>query len=107
MEMRDEVFSSVVAQKIVTSGLQLSDLEDIEFRWENPQLEVDAVFRPGIDILFSPTAFDSLEMGVSVENPILLDDEKDKEKSSPPITAVSERPNQPLCCSEVVHLEQN
>ena len=35
MEMRDEVLSSVVAQDLDTSSYQVSDLEDIEFNWEN------------------------------------------------------------------------
>ena len=57
----------------------------------NSQLDVDAVFWPGIDTPFSPTAFDDLEMGVSPGNPILLDEEEDKE-NSPPTTPVSEGP---------------
>ena len=51
-EMRDEVLSSVGAQDLDTSSYQVSDLEDIEFDWENLQLEMDAVFRPGIDTPF-------------------------------------------------------
>ena len=35
MEMRSEVLSSVVAQHLDTSSYQVSDLEDIEFNWEN------------------------------------------------------------------------
>ena len=34
-EMRDEVLSSVGAQDLDTSSYQLTDLEDIEFNWEN------------------------------------------------------------------------
>ena len=49
MEMRDEVISSVGTQDLDTSSYQVSDLENIEFNWENSQLEMDAVFRPGID----------------------------------------------------------
>ena len=76
MEMRDEVLSRVGAQDLDTSSYQVSDLEDIEFNWENDQL--DSVFRPGIDTPFSPTTFDDLLMGDgSVENPILLDEEED------------------------------
>ena len=48
MEMRDEVLSSVGAQQLDTSSYQRSDLEDIEFNWEDSQLDMDAVFRPGI-----------------------------------------------------------
>ena len=54
MEMRDEVLSRVGAQDLDTSSYQASDLEDIEFNWENSQLDMDAVFTPGIDTPFSP-----------------------------------------------------
>ena len=73
MEMRDEVLSGVGAQDLDTSSYQVSDLEDIEFNWQNSQLEMNAVFRPGIDTHFSPTIFDDLSMEGSVENPIVLD----------------------------------
>ena len=93
MDMRDEILSSVGAQDLDTSSYQFSDLEDIEFNWENPQLDMDAVFRPGIDTLFSPTTFDDLLMGDgSVENPIVLDEEENKEKDPPPTTPESVRP---------------
>ena len=83
MEMRDEVLSSVGAQDLDTSSYQVPDLEDIEFNWENSQLDMDAVFRPGIDTRFSPTTFDYLSMGGSVENPVVLDEEEDKEHAPP------------------------
>ena len=96
MEMRAELLSSVGAQDLDTSSYQVSDLEDIEFNWENPQLDMDAVFRPGIDSPFSPTTFDDLLMGDgSVENPIVLDDEEDKENAPPPTTPESVRPTEP------------
>ena len=97
MEMRGEVLSSVGAQDLDTSSYQVSDLEDIEFKWENPQLDMDAVFRPGIDTPFSSTTFDGLSMEGSVENPIVLDEEEHKENSAPPTrtTTVSERPTEP------------
>ena len=83
MEKRDEVLSSVGAHDLDTSSYQVSDLEDIEFNREDSQLDMDAVFRPGIDTPFSPT-FDDLLMGDgSVENPILLDEEEDKENAAP------------------------
>ena len=62
MDMRDEVLSSVGAQDLDTSSYQVSDLEDIELNWESSQLDMDAVFRPGIDTPFSPTTFDDLLM---------------------------------------------
>ena len=94
MEMRDEVLSSVGAQDLDTSSYQVSNLEDIEFNWENSQLEIDAVFRPGIDTAFSPTTFDDLLMGDgSVENPSPLDEDEDKENA--PTTPESLRPTEP------------
>ena len=96
MEMRDEVLSSVGAQDLDTSSYQVSDLEDIEFNWENSELDMDSVFRPGIDTPFSPTAFFDLLMGDgSVENPIVLDEEEDKENAPPPTTPQSVRPTEP------------
>ena len=48
---------------------------------------MDAVFRPGIDTPFSPTTLDDLLMGDgSVENPIVLDEEQDKENAAPSTT---------------------
>ena len=93
MEMRDEVLCSVGAQDLDPSSYQVSDLEDIEFNWEDSQL--DSVFRPGIDTPFSPTVFDDLLMGDgSVGNPIVLDEEEDKE-NAPPTTPESVRPTEP------------
>ena len=95
-EMRDEILSSVGAQEgLDASVYQVSaDLDDVEFYWENGQLHVDAVFRPGIDTRFSPTAFDGLDVGGSAENPMLLNEEEVKENSPPTTTApVSERPS--------------
>ena len=95
MEMREEVLSSVGAQDLDTSSYQVSDLEDIEFNWEDSQLDMDVVFRPGIDTPFSPTKFDNSLMGDgSVENPILLDEEEDKENAAPK-TPKSVRPTEP------------
>ena len=47
---------------------------------------MDAVFRRGIDTPFSPITFDDLSMEGSVENPIALDEEEDKELARPPPT---------------------
>ena len=43
-EMREEVLSSVGAQDTDTRGCELSDLEDIEFRWEDPAVDMDNVY---------------------------------------------------------------
>ena len=93
--MRDEVLSSVGARDLDTSSYQVSVLEDIEFNWENSQLDLDAMFRPGIDTPFSPTTFDDLSMEGSVEDPIVLDKNEDK-KNAPPTTPVTVRPREPL-----------
>ena len=97
MEMRDEVLSSVGVQDLETSSYQVTDLEDIEFNWENDQLDLDAVFRPGIDTPFSPTTFEDLSMEGSVENPNVLDEEEDKENAPPPAPSTTEsvRPTEP------------
>ena len=95
-EMREEVLSSVGAQDLDTSSHQVSDLEEIEFNWEDSQLDMDAVFRPGIDTPVSPTTFDDLSIGGSVENPIVLDEEEDEESSPPaPSTPESVRLTEP------------
>ena len=97
-EKRDGVFSSVGAQDIITSQYQVSaNLDNVEFYWENDWLEEDAVFRPGINTLSSPAAFDNLEKGGSAENSILFDEEEDK-ANCPPTTPVSERPTRLLHC---------
>ena len=61
-----------------TSLYQVSDLEDSDFYGEKDQLDVDAVFRRGIDTPFSPKVFDDLEMVGSAENTILLDEDENK-----------------------------
>ena len=95
-EMREEVLSSVGAQDLNTSSYQVSDLEDKKFNWENSQLDMDAVFRPGIDTPFSPTTLDDLLIGDgSVENPFVLDEEEDKENAPPPTTPEPVRPTKP------------
>ena len=59
MEMRVEVLSSEGAQIIDTIGYQVSGLEDIEVHWEDPDLNVDAKFRPGISTPFSNSTFNT------------------------------------------------
>ena len=97
MEMRDEVLSTVGAQDMDTSGNQVSDLDDLEFSWENDQLDLDAVFKPGVDTPSFVSTSNSFGMGSVAENPNLIDDEQDKENSRPPFPTipVSERAVQP------------
>ena len=96
-EMREEVLSSVAAQDTDTSGYELSDLEDIEFSWEDPAVDMDSVYRLGIDAPFSPSKFDDFQMeGSTAANPKIVDDEEDKENSAPTTkTPESECPTEP------------
>ena len=94
MEMRDEVLQSAGAQPIDTSGYQISDLEDIEFAWENPNMDMDADFRPGIDTPYSPNIFENFGWG-SAADPIVVDEEQDKENEPPTTPTTSWRPNEP------------
>ena len=97
-EMREEVLSSVGTQDTDTSGYELSDLEDIEFSWEDPAVDMDSVYRPGIDTPFSPSIFDDFQMeGSTAANPILVYAEEDKQNSAPTTTTTpeSERPTEP------------
>ena len=97
-EMREEELSSFGAQDTDTSGYELSDLEDIEFSWEDPAVDMDSVYRPGIDTPFSPSILDDFQMeGLTAANPIIVDDEEVKENSAPTTTTTpeSERPTEP------------
>ena len=96
-EMREEVLSSVGAQDTDTRGYELSDLEDIEFSWEDAVVDMDSVYRPGIDTPFSLSIFDDFQMeGLTASNPINVDDEEDKENSAPTTSLPeSERPTEP------------
>ena len=93
MEMREEVLSSLGTQDKDTGGYQVSDLDDNEFSWKRDQLDADAVFTLSIDTPFSPSTFKDFEMGSKAENPLLIDEEQDKDNSSPrhPTTPFSER----------------
>ena len=95
VDTQDQVLSSVGAQDLDTSSSQLTDLEDIEFNWENSQFDMDTVFRPGLDTPSSPCTFDDLSMEGSVENPIVLDEEDGKRNAPPQSTPVSVRPTEP------------
>ena len=105
--IRDEVFSTVGAQEMNTSGYQLSDVEDIEGHWEDLDLNMYAVFRLGMNNPFSHSTCKVFEIGSVAENLILLNDQEDKEKSpGPETTLVSERPNEPLFWWKVAPLDQ-
>ena len=88
-----------------TRGYQMTDLEGIEFQWQDLDLNMGAIFRPGKDTPFCPSNFSDFEMGSMAENPTLVDEGQDK-KNSPrpppthPTTPVSERLTQPAVLME-------
>ena len=61
-EMREEIPSSVGAQDTDTKRYELSDLEQIEFKWEDPAIDMASGYRPRIDTPFSPSIFDDFQM---------------------------------------------
>ena len=96
--MREEVPSSVAAQDVDTRGYEPSDLEDIDFSWEDSAVDVDSVYQLGIDTPFSASIFHNFQMeGSTAANPVIVDDEEDKENSAPTTTTTpeSERPTEP------------
>ena len=52
MDFGDEILSSVGAQDLDTSGYQVCDLEDIDFHWEDLDLNMDSVSQPSKNTLF-------------------------------------------------------
>ena len=74
-ELKVEVHARAGAQVMDTSSYELKDSDDNQFFWENPQLEVGAVFKLGTDVPCSPSLFDKFEMGRSSDNPIGLDED--------------------------------
>ena len=78
-EVREEVLSTGGAQDTDTKRYELCHLEDVEFSWEDPAIDMDSVYRPGLDTPFSPSVFDVFQIQISTAaNPILVDDEEDK-----------------------------
>ena len=95
-KMRDETLSSVGAQEMDTSGYEVSDLDDMEFHWEDPDLIMAAIFRPGKDTILSPSTSIKFETGSMAQNPNLIDGEQDKENSPlPPLPTAPLSGNQP------------
>ena len=80
-----------------TCGYQVSNLEYIQNHWEDPDLNMDAVLRSGIDNPFSFSNLNGFELGSRAENPILIEEEKNTENSPPPASIpISERKTRPL-----------
>ena len=95
IEMRGEVLSSVGAQDTDTREYEVSDLEDIQFSWEGPVVDMVSAYRPGIVTPFFSSIFDGFQMGSTAANPIVVDDEEDTEISAPTTTKPeSDRPTE-------------
>ena len=96
-ETGEELLSSVRTQDTDARGYKLSDLEDIEFSWEDPAVDTNSIHQPTIDTPFSPSILDDFRMeGSTAANLIIVDDEEDKEISAPTTSnPESERPTEP------------
>ena len=92
MEMKEKVLSSIGAQDVDTGDYHVDELDDIQFYWEDPEALIDAEFRSGIDTPYSPSHSD--DVFGTVNNPILTDDEEDKENEDPttPVSTQTEEP---------------
>ena len=106
-EKKEEVLSSVGAQDTDTRRYELSDLENknIEFSWEDPAVDMDSVYRPGIGTPFSLSMFDEFQMGSTATNPIIVNDEEDsriQNQQQQQHQSLSVQPNPPDYW-EVVH----
>ena len=57
-------------------GYELSYLKYLEFSWEDPAVDMDSVYRPGVETPFLPSILDIFQMGPAAANQILVDDEE-------------------------------
>ena len=62
---------------------------------EDPAVDMDSVYQPGINIPFSPSFFDNFQMISTAAKPIIVENEEDKENLGPTTTPESERPTEP------------
>ena len=95
INMQNHVFVNVGSVDMDTIGHQVSCLGKIEFYWEDPDFYVGTVFRTAIDIRPYPLSLSESAMGLVVENPFLVDNEK-LEDNLPSRNRVSETPTRPL-----------
>ena len=86
----EEVISSVGSHEIHTSGYQVFHLEDIEFHWEDLDMNMDAFLQTSKETHFFPSTLDNYEMGSLAQNPVLTEKEEDW-KNCPP------HPSRPVC----------
>ena len=74
-----EVLSSVGAPDIHKNRYHVSNLGYIETFWQDPDLNMDVVFQPGIDTPLSSSTFNVLQMSSMTKNQFLIDEEDKKE----------------------------
>ena len=60
----------------VSTDFVSSNLDDVQFHWENRNVEMDAVYRPRIDTPFSPSLFEIFPVAGSADYPFKVDDEQ-------------------------------
>ena len=84
---------------MAANGYEVSDLEDIELLWEDPNSIMDAMFTPSIDNTVFSTTVKDLELGSMAENLNQHDDEEDKESSLSP-TKNSNSGSNPTPCDD-------
>ena len=88
-EIRKKVLFGVGAQDTDTRGYELSDLEDIELRWEDLAVDMESVYQDGIDTSLSPSIHDIFQTRSATSIPVIVDDEEDKENSAQTTTTTS------------------
>ena len=92
--MQDEVRASF-GDHDVSSDFVPSDLDDIQFHWENPNIDMDAVYRPGIDTPFSPSLFENIPVAGCADYLIKRLTMNKIKRYEYPTTPESQRPLQP------------
>ena len=105
--MRDEVLSSVGAEDMDTSGYQVSDVDDVEFYWQNDQLDVEAFLDRELILPCHQHRLTTWRWEVRQKTPFCSTKRKTRR------TLLLQQQHQsleyqhdPLHCWEVVHLEQ-
>ena len=105
VEMKDEIRSSVGAQKMNTSRYQVSDLDDVEFFWEKDRLDVDAVFRLALIPPFHQQHLTTWRWEVQQETSFCSTKRSTRRTLFQQHQSLRDQ-HDPLHCSEVVQLQQ-
>ena len=81
-EMKDKVLSSVGVQDMDTSAYQLSDLDDVEFCWEDDQLDVDVFLDRALITPFQQQRLTTWRLEVEQKTSFCLMTKRTRELSS-------------------------